>query len=90
MLCFEIEELHVQAFAYHWESTTTRSKAEVLRAAQGVLLSSNSDGRPEFEGPQNHHHEKHLDGIIKDFRAITPQYKRRNTPHCNIQLHGAV
>jgi len=68
---FQIRELNLQALAQRREDSA--AAYTILPAGDDLAapLSSLSYPKPEFMGPQQHHHDgKHPDGIIKDFRAL--------------------
>ena len=70
ILCFEIRELNLQAFAQHWENSAATGKVLPSGADLAAPLRSQSYAKSEFMGLQNRGAGEHLDAMIKDFRAL--------------------
>jgi hypothetical protein len=70
ILCFEIRELNLQALAQRRENSAAACKVLPSGADVAAPLSPQSSPKSEFMGPQNRRYGKHLDAMIKDFRAL--------------------
>jgi len=70
ILCFEIWELNLQALVQRQENSAANCKVLPSGADLAAPLSFQSYPKPEFIGPQNRGDGKHLDSMIKDFRAL--------------------
>jgi hypothetical protein len=69
ILCFEIRELNLQPLAQRRGNSAAACHVLPSGADLAAPLGSQSDGKPEFMGPQNRRDGKHPDAMIKDFRA---------------------
>jgi len=70
ILCLEIRELNLQAFAQHRENSAAACKVLPSGADLAAPLIPQSYAKPKFMGPQNRCDGKHPDAMIKDFRAF--------------------
>jgi hypothetical protein len=70
ILCIDIRELNLQARAQHQEKRADVCKVLSSGADLAALLSPHSLAKPEFSGQQNRRDGKHLDSMIKHFRAL--------------------
>ena len=70
ILWFGIKELNLQALSQRRENRAATCKVLISGADLAAPLSSQSNAKPEFMGPQNCHNGKYPDAMIKDFRAL--------------------
>ena len=70
ILCFEIRELNLQAFAQLWANRAAACKVLPSGAYLAAPLSPQSYAKPELRWPQNPRDGKHPDTMNKDCRAL--------------------
>jgi hypothetical protein len=70
ILCCNVRELNVQAFAQHRENSAAACKVLASGADLAAPMSPQSYAKPEFMGPQITRDGNHLDAIIKHLTAL--------------------
>jgi hypothetical protein len=70
ILCFRIRELNLQALAQRRENSAANCKVLLSGVGLAAPMGSQPYVTPELMGPQNHCDGKHLDVMIKYFRAL--------------------